>query len=377
MFFFRYFKIWWYKYLFADREIHGTECNDILIGKWGDDKLFGKGGNDCLFGGCGDDTLFGGTGNDYMSGGRGADTFVLEDDFGNDKIYGGECDKAVDTLDVSKVNGGVTMVFDTGEEGTVTDGTFIAEFFGIERFVFGDGDDVIDASNTVDCLEFFGGGGNDEITAGTCDDLIEGGAGNDTLRGNAGNDTLNGGEGDDVLSGNSGQDILNGDTGNDTLNGGTDSDTLNGGEGDDFIRGNATSGCEINGDGGNDIIRGSTGNDTISGGEGGDDINAGDGDDIIDGGSGNDSITGSSDNDTITGGDGADEFIYTGASGIGHDVITDFDTSEDIVNMIGIQESDLSFSADADGLLLTQVSTSDTILFMGLELSDVDDLVLL
>ena len=66
--------------------IGGTDGNDTLDGRGGDDLLFGgKGkdvliggeGNDRLDGGAGRDTLIGGPGDDWLTGGHGRDTFVF------------------------------------------------------------------------------------------------------------------------------------------------------------------------------------------------------------------------------------------------------------------------------------------------------------
>jgi Ca2+-binding RTX toxin-like protein len=72
----------------------------------------------------------------------------------------------------------------------------------------------------------------------------------------------------------------------------------------------------IYGFGGNDTIVGASGNDTIFGGDG------------------NDSITGGAGNDNITGGAGADTFVFAATAVLnGTDVITDFTTGADILNV--------------------------------------------
>lgn len=76
---------------------------------------------------------------------------------------------------------------------------------------------------------------------------------------------------------------------------------------------------------GNDLLLGNDGDDLLLGGGGNDWLFGGEGDDRLDGGFGN---------DHLTGGDGLDKFIFTGKSG--NDVITDFNTDED---MLQIQKS--------------------------------------
>jgi hypothetical protein len=52
----------------------------------GIDYLYGDSGNDALDGGSEGDYLFGGKGNDIVTGGLGADKFVIETQYGNDRI---------------------------------------------------------------------------------------------------------------------------------------------------------------------------------------------------------------------------------------------------------------------------------------------------
>ncbi len=66
----------------------GAAGNDALNGGLGNDTLLGGAGNDTLFGGGGNDVLNGGTGNDRLNGGTSADTFVFDENFGQDTIVG-------------------------------------------------------------------------------------------------------------------------------------------------------------------------------------------------------------------------------------------------------------------------------------------------
>ena len=78
--------------------------------------------------------------------------------------------------------------------------------------------------------------------------LINGLAGDDNLSGGLGTDTLNGGDGADTLNGGAGVDILNGGNGNDIMLGGGGVDTLTGGAGVDTMSGNGGSDIFIFGD---------------------------------------------------------------------------------------------------------------------------------
>jgi Ca2+-binding RTX toxin-like protein len=142
-------------------------------------------------------------------------------------------------------------------------------------------------------------------------------SGNDTLTAVSGYNYLRGGDGQDSLQGGSGFDDINGNAGNDTVDGGSGgSDWLVGGQGNDLITAHA----------GQNILYGNLGDDTLQGGSGGDLMRGGQGDDVIVGGIGNDWISGDRGHDTLTGGAGADTFH--GFSGMGIDVVTDFNVAQ-------------------------------------------------
>jgi Ca2+-binding RTX toxin-like protein len=138
---------------------------------------------------------------------------------------------------------------------------------------------------------------------------------------------------------------VTGGAGGDLIAGGSGADTIDGGEG-------ADSGADtIDGGEGADILTGGSGDDTITGGAGGDLIAGGSGADTIDGGEGADVIFGGSGDDTLTGGTGADHFAF--APGDGNDTITDFNTSEDTINLFlfggDLTFADLTITATTDG----------------------------
>ncbi|MGL3606786.1 calcium-binding protein [Rhizobium sp. G187] len=155
-----------------DREISGTDGDDVLIGTPGKDLIDAGAGGDIVYGRESDDLVLGGAGNDLLIGGDGRD--VLHGGTGDDRIFGGN------------------------------------------------GDDVL-----------FGEDGNDVLFGEAGRDSLNGGAGDDVLSGGDGHDRLFGETGRDVLSGEDGDDVLDGGADADTLGGGAGADVVVGGDGDD------------------------------------------------------------------------------------------------------------------------------------------------
>ena len=100
----------------------------------------------------------------------------------------------------------------------------------------------------------------------------------------------------------------------------------------------SSAGNKIFGTNGNNSIQGTAGDDTIDGRGGSDTISGGGGNDVIlgnwgwdtiNGGAGNDTIDGGAGKDTVSGGTGRDVFIFKKESQIKDDIITDFETSSD------------------------------------------------
>lgn len=133
---------------------------------------------------------------------------------------------------------------------------------------------------------------------------------NDRLEGTNDRDRLRGKGGRDKLFGNRNHDRLFGDNGNDRLFGGGGND-------------------RIEGDGGNDRIKGDSGRDRLDGGNGNDRILGGRGSDLIVGGRGSDRLTGNG---------GSDVFAFENLTD-GVDTITDFNTTEDLIDVSGILAS--------------------------------------
>ena len=252
---------------------------------------------------------------------------------------------------------------------TPTPGDDILEY-GLE-------DDIVSALTGDDYADV--GDGNDTIGGGPGNDTLEGGSGADYLFGWTGDDVIYGGTAealssdfdDNVIWAGAGDDTVIGGAGHDTLGGGNDDDSVTGGRGDDLMFGGFGNDTVL-GDEGFDTLYGGWGNDLMNGGAHSDILYSGDGTDTILGGSGNDTLVGGSGDDQLSGGIGADTFVFTLASDNDH--ITDFDLSEDILDLSGAGISNLDTLTSAaedtsDGLLLTLGGTT-TLLFTGLSVSD-------
>lgn len=362
--------------------------------------------------GGGNDTIIGNGVDNVLDGGADADTFVINDSFGQDTIAGGETITTgtdFDRINLSALTTSVTVNYSSGEAGTIDDNanTDTITFSEIERLVLTDQADVVNGGGGNEVID--AGGGDDTVSTGTGNDSILGGAGNDSLIGGDGNDTVDGGAGDDYVAAFTGDDSLSGGDGNDdifslgggndTLDGGadadlisvmtmsnttvtggetvttgTDDDTLNAGAGVDMTlnvsgaeSGTITNGAETITYSGIEAIRLGSGNDTVEAGTesaalnidagGGDDLfNAAStsGDNTFEGQSGNDTIFGGSGNETLGGGSGNDQ-IFGGA---GNDSIRsggDADTVEgglgnDTID--GAQGDDLLDGGDGADLIL-------------------------
>ncbi|WP_224410792.1 choice-of-anchor I family protein [Oscillatoria salina] len=176
---------------------------------------------------------------------------------------------------------------------------------------------------------------NDELFAENTGDLLQGLAGDDILdaAGGSGDNTLSGGVGNDELFAGT-NDLLQGDEGDDTLEGrsGSGGNTLEGGDGDDLL------------------IAGS--DDVLIGGEGSDRLFAGSGDGTLTGGAGNDRF-----------------WLATAEFPSSSNVITDFDSNEDILGIAGL-EPDVTSFADLD---ITQENGDTIISVDGVELATLEN----
>lgn len=272
---------------------------------------------------------------------------------------------------------------------------FLVGSQGADTLLGGEGPDFIE-----------GLGGNDRAIGGVGDDLVSGGDGDDYLAGDgpvafndpvfplAGDDTVVGGDGDDTMFGDAdfyaghlrdeaGSNLLFGGAGSDSIVAGYGADTVFGGGGDDFIQGH---GSPVPSGSGGVFARDGDFGDSLFGGDGNDTINGAGGDDVIDGGSGGDSLIGGVDNDTMAGGAGADRFVFgiptigrpfdTGHGPGNRDVVLDFRTGEDLLDLRGYGSRDIrwEYQAESDATIVVIPSFSQSVPDAEIELRGVRDL---
>ncbi len=300
---------------------------EVLVGSEFADTLTGNDGFNILNGGAGDDVLSDAPGNGILIGGAGNDTLDGDVSYADDQsgVAINLSSDAVDTND----DGNADLAANTANDG------------------YGDQDSL--GSNVFNVL---GSQFSDYLTGSAGDNLLRGAAGNDVINALAGDDSIIGGSGDDIIDGGDGFDYLNFiDQGFDAVGSATQGVSVNlttGEVTDDFGNSDQVSNIEgvigsnfadlVHGDENNNTFIARAGNDELYGHGGQDIINGGAGNDTIDGGDGEDTINGDIGDDILTGGANADFFqfaTFTGGGGLpsGHDTITDFSVSEDVINL--------------------------------------------
>ncbi|MDA7425634.1 Hint domain-containing protein [Thalassococcus lentus] len=175
----------------GDDTVVAGDGNDTVWGDNGNDSVDGGAGDDSIQVGPGADTIIGGAGNDSVRADGDEDVMVFADGYGNDTVIGGESATTgtdFDSLDLSLVTAGSTIVYSGFEAGTVTTGTDSVLFSQIERIETGAGDDTV--TGTFSPENIATGAGNDTLNMGGGDDTIEAGAGADTVDAGEGADTV-------------------------------------------------------------------------------------------------------------------------------------------------------------------------------------------
>lgn len=379
-------------------QLDGSDVSDLLRGNDGDDRLRGLGGEDIIEGGAGNDVIEGGRGNDQLSGGSGADVFIVRPGDGNEVVLDfnvAEGDilrlEGFPSFNATFADFRNIIIQAGGQQITLNGINSLADVMGAIRIgpaeptatpIVGTsaGERIV---GTVLAERISGGGGGDVIIGGNGSDIIDGGAGNDTISGDEGNDMMTGGAGADTFLFRPGgrNDIItdfDGAAGDrlrlegyrdysvNQVSGGvviSVTQDFTGEQGTIFIQGNYTTrasiadfivlvpdevplpnfeferygtdgGDTLIGDDRSEIILGGGGNDRVEGRGGRDLVEGGDGNDTVLGGDGDDLLNGGSGTDVMTGGAGRDWFAFY--AGDGRDTITDFNVSEDVID-VGFQ----------------------------------------
>ncbi len=227
-----------------DHVVEGTAGDDLInLAYEGDpegDRIDAGDGadgsnDDLVMAGDGDDEIDAGAGDDTVYGGSGDDEIFLDGAIQNDVIHGGETGETLgDRINFSAVSDDITIDFAAPEEGTLSDGVATTQFFEIEEFQMGTGNDSVVGSDGAEKIignygddTILGGDGDDTIFSGFDDDSVEGGAGDDSILTSSGADTVTGGAGDDRID----LGALDGDVDLVVLADGSGLDTLSGFEG--------------------------------------------------------------------------------------------------------------------------------------------------
>lgn len=349
----------------------------FAIGSSGVEKVYGNTGADVIdasgaassgedfrqiYTGAGNDRVIAGSGSyDWIVGGQGTDTAVFA---------GARADYTIVAEHASGYSGW-TLVYNNSTGA-------MDWLMSVERMQFSDQTVNADLVRSV----ISGTAAGDVRTGTAVSEEMYGLAGNDRLNGGGGDDILDGGAGADQLLGGDGDDVLFID-GLDTFDGGAGVDQVyvdeargalglsfdlaehnveivyGGSRNDRFDGGSSASSVELNGLGGDDVLIGSSvAHSSLLGGTG---------HDVLIGGASADYLTGESGNDDLTGGAGADSFYF--ADGFGRDVIRDFESGVDRIEMTGVSGLDnFSQLSIAAGELGAEISfAGQTIVLQGVD----------
>ncbi|WP_420862961.1 laminin B domain-containing protein [Algirhabdus cladophorae] len=366
----------------------GGNSNDYLEGDGGDNVLTGDDGDDVLIGNDGDDTLLDGAGDDTVEAGDGDDIVVAgvggRTEFGAGDVYDGGAGR--DFLDYSGLGNGVVLNLSLGrafyryeidmpvwtDTGTTEAREFdmgrndaqinpweaylryqqdvdetvptVTEWLGTyprldsitSTKVTRDGVDWVtgfeDYSGTNFADQIITDDQDNEVWDLAGDDVVQLGGGNDTLNAGTGIDFFDGGDGIDMLSYAASEGGVTIDLDSGVLERGeADDDSMEGFEsatgsltGRNTLKGNDEANVLIGGNNG-DVLKGRSGSDVLDGGAG---------DDKLMGDNGADRLIGGAGDDELTGGNWTDTFVF--GAGSGSDVILDFTSGQDTVELSGI-----------------------------------------
>lgn len=370
---------------------------------------------------------------DTLTGGSDSDTLLFTDtaDITPDNMLN---KSGIDVIRLSSDNNNIILddtivnLSDNGEieiNNRIFTVTYLdtSNVFSPNRVIIG-GTGAVTLADDVDNSITLKDGVNTTIIDGTGSDTILGGTGNDSITLLAGDNSILGGEGDDTIYGD-----IDSFSGFNTIDGGDGRDTLYSHDILDIDWDKEITGIEVlvpsaddshlilsdmmvssaedatieihNGgytismldtsdisEDGRVVIMGSgmvvladgVNNRVYAGDENGVSIIGGNGDDSITGGAQDDTLTGGEGADILTGGDGADQFVFMAVSDSldsNPDMITDFNSSEDVIVLTGLgftgitdseesQEADmLLFSHDGENTIITDASGNFALIIAG------------
>lgn len=204
----------------ADKVI-GSDEGDFISGLGGNDNIQGRDGEDYLVGGEGNDRILGGDDDDIIEGGMGDDNMFGE--AGNDMIYAGQGD---DTVRGGAGNDDIIaddmFVFIEPGDGNDELSIRVSEPTGDDEEIIFEDDPLLPFPGDFEIVS----NGNNVLAGGDGDDFIVAGSGNDKLFGGADNDLLSGGNGDDLIRGGDGDDVVRVGGGNNEVQLGAGFDTV-------------------------------------------------------------------------------------------------------------------------------------------------------
>jgi Ca2+-binding RTX toxin-like protein len=318
-----------------------------------------------IVGNAGDNRIIVKGGVDSVDGGLGVDRLVVDYRLATGAVTGDS------TSNFTEAGGGgrtVTMTDGTIEHFTVLTGS------GADTITTGAGNDAIktgQGASTVSAGQganvITGGGNADTITALDGGNFVQAGNGTNTVTTGGGSDVIFSGTGADTIVAGGGVDHVVVRGGADTVDTGAGQDNLTvkyaaltsdvsggitGGNGEtgyvgniadltgNFVNFERVESFRIITGSGNDALTTGTGDDFMKSGRGRDTLNGGGGDDVLFGEVGSDQIRGGRGADVVTGGAGADVFVFAfvaeASSGGGQDIIRDFQTGIDKIDLAAI-----------------------------------------
>ena len=309
--------------------------------------------------GSGDDVFnnVGGTVLGQIDLGAGDDTFIT------DELDAIDAGAGIDTIDLSAAEEGFIIDLDVNSAGAVgtpgQEGGFLDTPPG-QVAVAG----VVPEENIIaevdDVENVIGSDFNDGIFGNNEVNVLEGGAGNDSIHGFGGNDFLAGGDDiDTALFSASPTGVVV------DLNDQVSAEVF-----DSIVNGESPAIFAATGGAGSNVL---SGFENVTGSQQDDMITGDENDNVLIGNGGNDTLIGGTGDDSLTGGIGNDRFEFN--EGDGADVITDFDTEQEVIQLTNVvlsaeEAAELAID-DGEGNTVIDFGNGDQITLNGVSAEDV------